>query len=381
MYLDGRFPDGRWKVKLADIVDPNLVPGEIAAALGLKEQQFRPPTDILSEYLSTRELLLLLDNCEHLISSCAAAVREILAKAPKVRGLVTSTQELHVQGEKHWKVGPLSLPPKHSHDLETIGKAEAVQLFVEYVKLKDDVFVLTTDNAEPIKIICHFLSGMPLSLEIVASQHPFWSLNYIAGSMGETLRVENDQGDAPARHKTVQATIEWSYRLLTEQQQQQLLRHLSVFRGGFSIQAVSHVCFNDPLSESETARLVSALVKSSLVNLEDVAAAFDTSRRRFYLLETIREFGRCALSPDELSSLAIRHRDWCMQFVEKRAATLGAGGNQEDILRQLQLEHDNIRAAMDWCTVNHDSLSGLRLGVGIWRFGKCVVITRKAGKS
>jgi len=364
--LGGKFPDGRWKVELASIVDPNLVPGAIAASLGLKEQQVRPPTDILSEYLSTRQTLLLLDNCEHLIAACRAVVQEILKKAPKARVLVTSTQELGVYGEKLWRVSPLPLPPRDTHDLETIEKIEAVQLFVERVKRRDYHFVLTSESAEPIIRICHFLGGMPLSIEIVAAQHPFLSLNYIADSLGETLRMEYEQGDAP-RHKSVQATIEWSYRLLTEQHQH-LLRCLSVFRGGFSIQAVSQVGFDVPLSESEAARVVSVLVKNSLVYLEDVAAVCDPSRRRFHLLETIREFGRNALPPDELSSLAVRHRDWCIQFAEQRAATLDAGGNQGDILRQIELEHDNIRAAMDCCTDNSDTTSGLRFGVAMWRF-------------
>ncbi|MGB8169910.1 MAG: tetratricopeptide repeat protein, partial [Chthoniobacteraceae bacterium] len=367
---EAQYPDGCWQVELAALKDPNLLPGEIAKALGLKEQQEKPPTDILSEYLSSRQALLVLDNCEHLVESSAAVITEIIAKGAKVRVLATSRVKLNVGGEKLWPVGPLGLPGREAHTSEEIATAEAVRLFKARAQSNEDGFEITDENALRVSEICRFLDGIPLALEIAAAKYPDYSLELICESLGEVLSLlENEQAGAPERHKTMRATIEWSYNLLSNSPQlQQMLRRLCVFRGGCSLQAAMQVCYGSALSTLEATKLLSALVNSSLVMLEHVTAECDPSRRRFRILETIRQFGESALDAAERDELQRRHRDWCIDFAEKRAAILEAGGNQQDVLRQFELEHDNIRGAMDWCTEHADSLSGLRLGVSMWRF-------------
>ena len=237
--VGGRFEDGAWLVELASIADPQLVPGAVAQAVGAPEAQNLPPTEALVEHLKGRETLVVLDNCEHLIEGCAALADALLGSCPDLKLLATSREPLRVQGETNFVVPSLSVPePGSLPSTEELAGYEAVRLFVERAGEADSGFALTEANAPAVARLCDKLDGKPLAIELAAARIRVLSVEQILKKLEDPLGLLTaGSRTAAARHRTLRATLQWSYDLLSEAERG-LFRRLSVFVGGFTLEAV-----------------------------------------------------------------------------------------------------------------------------------------------
>lgn len=365
-----RFPDGVWLAELASVKDEALVPQAVAGALGLKEQRERPPTAILSEYLSTRKALLIMDNCEHLSAACATLAAEIISKGKDIRILATSRALLNLSGEQIHKVGSLKGPPAGGKiTAAKIAGLDAVRLFTERAGLGGSAFLLTDENAASVAQICRRLDGIALAIELAAARLRTFSVEWIAARLDDSLgMLTQGSRDAPLRQKTLLATIDWSFQLLAPEEQR-LLRRLSVFRGGWTLAAAGEVCAWENADEMAVADALEKLADQSLVQIKPVPSNLQLHGCRYDVLETVRQFGAAKLEEaGETRTVAERHRAWCVRFAEERAPVLREGGDQSRVLDELEAEHDNVRGAMDWCPLTADRASSLRMGAALWRF-------------
>ncbi|MCW5853406.1 MAG: tetratricopeptide repeat protein [Anaerolineae bacterium] len=368
--------DGIWWVELAGLAEVNLLPQTVAAVLGVREQPTRPATDSLVEALRPRAMLLILDNCEHLVTGCAALVHSLLPHCPYLRILATSQTALNMGGETVWPVPPLSLPsPKQrpssgalqSDDVERIVHSEAVQLFVARASAVKPDFMLTAHNAEAIAAICWRLDGMPLALELAAARVRLFSPQQIAARLDDVFRLltRGDQAALP-RHQTLRATVEWSHNVLTDEERV-LLRRLAVFAGGFTVEAVealNQCAPSTPTRPANTFDVLANLIDKSLVLS---VSAGDAEVARYRLLETVRQYAAEKLAEaGEREALRHCHLDWCIEVAEQAEPEL-RGPHQAEWLRRLDLEHDNLRAALQWA-VEHAVEAGLRLAGALTRF-------------
>jgi predicted ATPase/DNA-binding CsgD family transcriptional regulator len=359
------FEDGVWMVKLAPLTDPALVPQAVASTLGVREQPGRPLTETLSEHLRTRGLLVVLDNCEHLIESCAALADELLRSCPELRVLATSREALGIVGEISWPVPPLSLPDlRRMPDIESLHRYESARLFVERAAAVKPDFVLTEQNAAAVAQVCYRLDGIPLALELAAARVRVLSVEQIADRLDECFALlAAGARTAIPRHRTLHATMDWSYELLGPKEQI-LFRRLSIFVGGFSLEAAESVCAGGAIEGDEVLGLLSHLVDKSLVVAQE-----EGGEARYRLLETIHQYGREKLvdSGDE-DEVGRRHVEHYVDFAEGAEREL-TGPDQARWLVRLEAEHDNLRAAFSWTLAESESvLSGVRLAAALWPF-------------
>jgi predicted ATPase/class 3 adenylate cyclase len=365
------YPDGVWMVDLAALGEPALVPQSVAAALGVREEPGRPLTEALRASLKSKRLLLLLDNCEHVVAACAILVGDLLRSCPGLRVLATSREILGVPSERSLRVPSLSLPgSRHLPPLEQLRGYEAVQLFVDRAVSSHAQFAVTPQNAPALAQLCRRLDGMPLALELAAARVNVLSVEQISARLDDRFRLlTSGSRTALPRQQTLRAAVDWSFELLSEAERV-LLRRLSVFAGGFTLEAAEAVCADeadsyqltvnsregDPsslstvncqLSTIEILDLLASLVDKSLVVAEEQG---DESRYR--LLETIRQYGAEKLKgSEEEAALRERHRDWFVALAQQAAPELH-GPRQADWLRKLEAEHDNLRAALAACDEN-----------------------------
>lgn len=360
------YRDGVWFVDLASLSDPSLVPQAVASALSVREQQGRTLSETLADYLKPRKLLLILDNCEHLVQACASLTDTLLRTCSDLRVLVTSRQSLSVAGETIWRVPSLSVPD-HQQNLpvRTLKQYDAVQLFTRRAMLKRESFLVTPENAPAVAQLCCQLEGIPLAIELAAARMNILSLEEIVERLDSRLRllVSGDQ-QAPSRHRTLHATIDWSYNLLTNLEQS-LLRSLSVFTGGSSLQAIEDVWAGE-IDEYEVLDILSGLDDKSLVIREEHAG-----RSRYRLLETVSQYawGK-AVATHELDLLRTRHRDWCLRLAEQAEPEL-QGSQQLVWLERLEIERDNLRAALGRADENDNSSeveATIKLAGALWYF-------------
>jgi predicted ATPase/class 3 adenylate cyclase len=353
----GEYPDGVWLVELAAISDPALVPQTVASCFPIREQAGRPLRDTLLDYLRSRDLLLVLDNCEHLLEACATLTRAILQACGKVSVLATSREPLGVPGEVAFRVPPLSLPdPQQGPTPEDLMKFEAVRLFVERALAAVPDFTVTDRNAGPIESVCRQLDGIPLALEMAAARVRALSVDQIATRLDDRFRLLT-RGNRLAlpHHQTLRATLDWSYDLLSEKEQA-LLRRVSVFSGGFDLEAVEAVCSGDAIDEFEILDVLTNLVDKSLVLSEQLGREV-----RYRLLETVRQYGRDRLTQGgDAAEAHRRHRDYYLGLAEK-AEPLLTSAEEVTWLSRLETEHDNLRSALAWSIEQRDFESGLRL--------------------
>ncbi|HWE64519.1 MAG TPA: helix-turn-helix domain-containing protein, partial [Chloroflexota bacterium] len=256
--LVSAYPDGVWLVELAQLSNPTLVPQEVASVLGLREQPDRALSVTIAEYLKSRQALLVLDNCEHLISACLELVAVLLGSCPQLRVLVTSREGLRVPGETIYQVPSLSLPdPGRAYTPEQLLAFEAIQLFMERVRERRFDFALTAANASAVAQICCRLDGIPLAIELAAARIGVLSAEDIAERLADAFRLlASGPRTAPPRHQTLRAALDWSHTLLGEQEQA-LLRRLSVF-GGWTLDAAEAVCAGDLTSPRRFASILTA---------------------------------------------------------------------------------------------------------------------------
>jgi len=356
-----RFPDGAFWVDLAGISDGAAVPSAVAVALGLREQPRRDILTLLSDYVATRRLLLILDNCEHLLAAVAPLVERLLRAAPGLRILTTSREPLGLPGETTWLVPPLSLPEASSDpDTDTALAAEAVQLFVARVRDADLGFRLTAERVPPVVRICRALDGLPLALELAAAQTRGLGVEEIAARLGDRLSLlRAGQRTLRPQHQTLRAAIDWSYALLS-QPERELLARLSVFAGGFTIDAVEAVC----ATGDDAPALVTQLVNKSLV----VADLEGGRPARYRLLDTIRTYAAERLEDSgQADAVRAAHMMYFLRLAEESAETL-RGPHQQAWIRRLLDDQDNLRAALQWAEGSGRRSEGVQMAGALWRF-------------
>jgi len=355
------FPDGVWLVDLAPLADQSLVPDAVAEALGLQLRAGQPPATALAMQLAARRLLLVLDNCEHLIDSCARLALELLRSCPDLTLLATSREPLHVPGELAWRVPSLSLPDPHD-DLseDDLLRCEAGRLFCERAAESAPGFEPGGTNTRAIAEICVRLDGMPLALELAAARARVLAPVQMAERLGDSLRLlAAGSRTSLTRQQTLRATLEWSHDLLTGEERA-LFRRLAVFSGSFALDAAEAICEAGDLDRLQVLDLLDRLVDKSLVAVDHHAG-----EARYRLLETVRQFAAERLDEaGERAELERRHLDWYRNFAAEYVPPLGqaaTGGTPP----RLDAEHDNLRAALQWA-LRHEPEVALRFGVTLF---------------
>jgi predicted ATPase len=336
-----RFSDGVFFIDLSSLLEPSLVSSAIAAVLGVPASG-EPSDERLSGFLSDRHVLVLLDNCEHLLDGCADVVDRLLANCSRVSVLATSREPLALEGERVWRVPSLRLPRGDSP--EEIGQSEAVRLFVDRAAAVRPGFVLTIDNTTAVSEICRRLDGIPLALELAAARVAHMAPREIAERLTDRFRLLTTGRRGVQRQQTLQAVLDWSYELLGEPERV-LLRRLSVFVGGWTLDAAQAICAADGLDPARLIDVLGTLVSRSLVDVED-----REGRTRYRLLETVRLYAQDRLvGAGEATAVRNAHAEWCLGQAEAPAEGQGVQARLffqfgEPIVDDL----DNMRQAVDW---------------------------------
>jgi predicted ATPase/class 3 adenylate cyclase len=381
------FPDGVWLVELATLADPALVVGAVAQTLGVRESSGRPLLSLLGHYLRGKDLLLLLDNCEHLVDACAALVAALLAASPTVCVLASSREALGIGGEVAYRVPSLSVPdPRHPPAPEQLSAYDAVRLFIERAEAVQPGFAVTRDNAPALAAICQRLEGIPLAIELAAVRVRLLRPEQIAARLDDRFRLlTGGSRTALPRHQTLRALIDWSYDLLGAAERA-LLGRLAVFAGGWTLDAAEAVCADDgrqttddgrqttssgdgpptadgPLPTADILDVLTALVNKSLVQAE----AESGPEARYRLLETIRQYARDKLH-ERGGGAAVRGRHLAYYAARVAAAAPHLrAADQVAWLDRLDRDVDNLRAALEW-SLQADRPAGLALAAQLLWF-------------
>jgi predicted ATPase/DNA-binding CsgD family transcriptional regulator len=353
--LLGVYPYGVWLVELAPLATPELVPQALITLFGLPDDANRPALTMLADYLREKRVLLILDNCEHVIEACARLAEGLLVECPDLHILASSREVLGIEGEVAWKVPSLSLPPAENSTLEKMNQSEAVRLFLDRAAAALPGFELTEGNAPAVARVCRRLDGIALSIELAATRVRLLQVEQIAERLDDAFRLlTGGSRTALPRQQTLRATIDWSYNLLSEAERS-LLRRMAVFVGGGRLEAIEAICAGADLEESEVLERLTQLVDKSLVMAERVQG----EAPRYFLLETIRQYAREKLDEcGEGDGARERHARWHAALAEI-AEPKTHGHGQIEWLDRLEQEHDNLRAALEW-TLHNDVELGLR---------------------
>jgi non-specific serine/threonine protein kinase len=357
-YKEASYPDGVWFVDLASLSDGGLVPEAVAARLGVSETPGKTLTQQLAEFVKEKRLLIVLDNCEHLLSAAALLADTLLSSGEHVAILATSREGLGVEGERQMALRSLSIPTA-SNDLEIISASEAVTLFVDRARLAANGFDLTEDNASAIAEICRRLDGIPLAIELAAARVKMLSVDQIRAKLDDRFRLlVGSKTTALPRHQTLRATIQWSYDQLTPEEQQ-LFRSLSVFSGGWSLETAARLL--PDLDEMEVMERFGRLIDKSLVIIER-----DRGDARYGFLETVRQYAQERLV--EAGESLDMHRRHLESFIEMAEQAYADRFVKEEIWgARLEMEHDNLRVAIE--RAKDDSETYLQLvGTLAWFF-------------
>lgn len=363
-----RYPDGVCWVELASVLDPLLVPRATAVAVGLLDEPKRPVIDMLCDYLRDKKILILLDNCEHLIDACAQMVERILLSAPNVRILVSSREVLGIAGEVTYRVPSLGLPAmNHLPPVESLSQCEAVKLFVDRASSAVPTFAITNENAPALAQICFRLDGIPLAIELAAAKIRVLSVGEIARRLDDRFRLLA-HGHRPRleRHQTLRAAIDWSYNLLSPAERI-LFRRLSVFVGGWTLEAAESVCRVESNSSSirgdDVLNLLEQLIHKSLAFMEE-----EHGVSRYHMLETMRQYADEKLvESGESLTLRDRHLYYFLSLAEAAAPHI-IRPEQLEWLARLEVEFENLRSALDWSLEKERPEHALRLCVALSPF-------------
>lgn len=371
-----KFDHGIWFVELAPLADPDLIPQTILAAIGIQERSGQKPLDVLKEYFQEKQALIVLDNCEHLVTTSAQVVNTLLNAAPRLRVLASSREVLGVRGELSYPVPSLSLPDiKNLPVIEQLSQYEAVRLFIDRALLVAPHFVVDKDNAPFIAQICHRLDGIPLALELAAARVKVLSVEQISNRLDDRFRLlTGGARTALPRQQTLRALIDWSYDILSENERL-LLRRLSVFAGGWTLETAEDVCSDQASVHSETADhhllvtdildLLTQLVNKSLVVVVDQESGSEmrypaAGPLRYRMLETIRQYAReRLLESDGGADVRDRHFDHYLRKAwQAKLEYFSSRGLKW--LSWFNNEWDNLRAAMEW-SIEKYPVTGLEL--------------------
>jgi predicted ATPase/DNA-binding SARP family transcriptional activator len=354
MTLLGEYPHGVWLVELAPLADPTLVAQTVALTLGVREQPGRTILDALLDYVRAKHLLLLLDNCEHLIEACAHLAETLLRAAPRLKIVASSREALGIAGETAYRVPSLPLPDMQAASLDALSQNDCVRLFVDRALAASPHFRLKEKNAPAIAQICQRLDGIPLAIELAAARTRVFPAEQIAARLSDRFRLlTGGSRTALERHQTLSALIDWSYDLLSEPERA-LLRRLSIFAGGWSFEAAQVVC-GEGLRD-DVLDLLTHLVDKSLVAVEEEA-----EEGRYHLLETIRQYARDKLfESGEAELVRDRHLEFFLHFAEEAEPKLRSA-EQLAWLTRVESEYDNLRTALAWSLESSKSDRTLRL--------------------
>ncbi len=352
------FPDGVWFIELAPLADPALVPQTVLMALGLREETVCPALETLTHYLAPKEVLLILDNCEHLIEAAAQFAERALHACPNLRLLASSREALGIAGEKTYYVRSLTIPNTHvAQSVESVTHYEAVRLFVDRAQTALSGFTITPVNVSAVAQICARLDGIPLAIELAAARVKLLKVEQIAERLDDRFRLlTGGSRTALPRHQTLRAMIDWSYDLLPEAERV-LLRRLSVFAGGWTLEAAETVCQGPGIEDYNVLNPLAQLVNKSLVVVDVDDESIET---RYRLLETVRQYAREKLS-ETGEGMVIRdaHFQYFLGLAERAEPQL-MGAQTIDWVKRLESDFDNIRAALEW-SIKDDPQVGLRL--------------------
>jgi predicted ATPase/DNA-binding SARP family transcriptional activator len=393
------FADGVWFIELAPLSDPVLVPVTIASVLGVREESGRPLIATLLDWLRPKQLLLILDNCEHLIEACARLADVVLHAVPQVKILTSSREALSIGGESAWRVPSLPTPnPREGLTLVQLEQYAAVRLFSERATQSLATFRLTSANASMVAQICYRLDGIPLAIELAATRVKAMRVEQIAARLDDCFHLlTGGSRTALARHQTLRATMDWSYSLLTEPERV-VLRRLSVFVGGWTLEASEEVASSNPvielrqhaeawsrrageqvasdrssdaaflplettqLSRTEVLDLLTHLVDKSLVMLDEQAA-----EPRYRMLETMRQYTHeKLLESNETNAIRDRHLSFCLRLAENAEPHL-SGPAQATWFDRLENDYANLRAAHEWSLQAADASHAMRLASALAR--------------
>lgn len=363
--LDYDFPDGVCFVALAPVTDPALVIPAIAHALGVQESSGQPLPERVKVHLRDRQLLLVLDNFEH-IGAAASCVAALLGAAPGLAVLVTSRVVLRLYGEHEFPVPPLSVPNiEHVRSLPDLCRYEAVRLFAERAQAVQPDFALTGESAPAVAEICRRLDGLPLAIELAASRIRLLTPQTMLQRLSSPLALlTGGARDLPARQQTLRATIDWSYNLLPAGEQQ-LLARLAVFVGGWTLEAAEAICGGGNTLLCGTLDGFEALATKSLVRRLPAGTWGTADTPRFGMLETIREYALERLhASGEVAAFQQRHAEHYLACAET-VAQVPAGDEQLGQQAALEVEQENLRAALAWLLEHQEIEAGLRLGVAL----------------
>lgn len=356
----GDFANGVWLVELAPLNDPALVPQRVVSVLGIATQSTTIPyTQLLVNFLREKTILLILDNCEHLVDACAALADTLLKNCPGLKILATSRESLGVPGEIHYRVPSLGLPDIQQ-TLEAFGKYESVRLFEERARLAQPDFKLTPENAFAVAHICARLDGIPLAIELAAARVNILTTAQIAARLDDrfNLLTGGSRTDLP-RQQTIRASIDWSWNLISDSERT-LLRRLTVFAGGWTLEAAEHVCSAAGVESPRVAELMSHLVSKSLV----MATRQPGRARRFHLHETIHRYAYEKLvEAGEEENIRHRHLGYFLEF-SRLAESAVRGPQQAEWFDRFTDERANLRAALEHASKS-DPEAGLYLASGL----------------
>ena len=335
------FDDGRWLVELASLSDPELVPSTVASVLGLKLGGEMISSDAVARAIGGKKLLLVLDNCEHVVEAAASQIAAIVRQCPRTTVLATSREVLSIDGERVYRLSPLEIPASNCEEPEQLLQRTAVKLFIARTQALDTDFSPGVDNYSAIAAICQHLDGIPLAIEFAAARVATLGVHQVAAALTDrfALLTSRRRTTLP-RHQTLRATLDWSYQLLPEAERL-LLHYLSVFAGGFTIEAVTAIV--DEGDRSPVMDGISNLVSKSLVMLDDAA-----SETRWRLLETIRAYALDKLEKSgEAERISRRHAEYFCTLFAPAGNDLLLRSVSIDVPRSIH-EIDNVRSALDW---------------------------------
>jgi predicted ATPase/transcriptional regulator with XRE-family HTH domain len=360
-----QYPDGVVWVELAPLADPSLVLSTIVRAMGLDEPLGGDPGATLRSWLRERQVLLVLDNVEHVLDA-VPELAHLLQACRYLQILATSRSSLGIRGEQEYVVPPLELPPAgraiHADD---VARVSSVQLFVQRARQKHPTFTLTDENAPIVAAICRRLDGLPLALELVAARVRVLSLPELLARLDQLMSLlVGGSRDLPHRQQTIRATIGWSYDLLGSAEQA-LFRRLSVFAGGWTLEAAESVAAWGDIAGAEVIDLLSSLVEQSLVSVTQ-----EQHETRYWLLEPIRQYaGERLQASGEAAETRLRHAEYYQKFAETAAPEFEGKSEQLHWLDRTEREHDNLRAALAWCQEGEGRAGiELRITAALWRF-------------
>lgn len=360
-----QYPDGIWLVEFTPVSDPALVPQTVAAVLRVPEQPNRALSDTLVDYVQSRCMLVILDNCEHLREACARLAGTLLRKCPRLRILATSREPLGVTGETLRRVPPLALPDtQHLESPDQLMQYGSIRLFIERAASNMPEFRLTSANARAVAEICRRLDGIALAIELAAARVRTLSAAQIAARLDDRFRLLTaTSATVLPHHRTLRAAIDWSHQLLAETERT-VLRRLSVFIGGCTLEAAEGVCAGNGAAREEVFDLIAQLVDKSLVIAETHAR-----EARYQMLETVRQYAHDKLEESgDARAVRARHADWYLALAEHAEAGL-VGQEQKAWLDRLETEHGNLRAALEWYNRTPEGAdSGLRLAASLRLF-------------